>query len=107
MSSEIFQVRQQETLIEYLRMRVTELETENKALEAENAELRAKLERRPKRKMESAAAARWQTYEGFGETHTNAEWARRLNVPRNTLWRRLQAGATVEEFAAARRITYP
>ena len=39
------------------------------------------------------------TYEGFGKRLTCAEWARVLGVPRNTLWRHLTKGQTVEDFA--------
>lgn len=51
--------------------------------------------------------ARLRTYPGFGEEHTNAEWARRLGVPRNTLWRNLEKGLTVEQIAERRGIKYP
>lgn len=44
------------------------------------------------------------TYEGFGREYTCAEWARRLGVPRSTLWRNLTRGMTVEEFAAKRKL---
>lgn len=50
--------------------------------------------------------ARWKTFKGFGEEHTNAEWARRLGLPRNTLWKYLQKGMTIEEIAELRKITY-
>lgn len=50
--------------------------------------------------------ARWRTFPGFGEEHTNAEWARLLELPRNTLWRYLQRGLTIEEVAELRGIKY-
>lgn len=46
------------------------------------------------------------TYEGFGREYTCAEWARRLDVPRNTLWRWLNRGYSVEEFASNRGIKF-
>lgn len=46
-------------------------------------------------------------YPGFGEEHNGAEWARRLNIPRNSLWRYLTHGLTIEEVAEIRGITYP
>lgn len=46
-------------------------------------------------------------YQGFGEEHTNAEWARRLGMRRNTLWRNLQKGLTIEQVAEIRGIKYP
>lgn len=60
-------------------------------------------------------AARWNNgeytrglkYPGFGEEHTGAEWARLLNLPRNSLWRYLKKGLTIEEVAEIRGITYP
>jgi len=45
-------------------------------------------------------------YQGFGEKHTAGTWARLLSVPRNTLWRNLKAGMTVEEFAKKKGIEY-
>lgn len=51
--------------------------------------------------------ARWRKYPGFGEEHTNAEWAKLLELPRNTLWRYLQNGLTIEEIAELRGIKYP
>lgn len=47
------------------------------------------------------------TYKGFGEEHTGPEWARRLGVPRKTMWRYLQRGMTVEEIAEMRGSNYP
>lgn len=49
---------------------------------------------------------RGQKYPGFGEEHTNAEWARRLGIPRNSLWRYLQRGLTIELIAKYRGIKY-
>lgn len=51
-------------------------------------------------------AARHQLFEGFGEKHTRADWARLLGLPRNTLWRYLDRGLTVEEIAELRSIEY-
>lgn len=51
--------------------------------------------------------ARWRKYPGFSEEHTNAEWAKLLEIPRNTLWRYLQNGLTVEQIAKLRGIKYP
>ena len=45
-------------------------------------------------------------YDGFGERHTAGMWARLLGVPRNTLWRCLMNGASVEEFANSRGIKF-
>lgn len=45
-------------------------------------------------------------YSGFGETHSAGTWAKLLNVPRNTLWRILNNGGSVEEFARSRGIEY-
>lgn len=41
-------------------------------------------------------------YEYKGNRFTCAEWARRLGIPQNTLWRRLKRGQTIEEIIAAR-----
>lgn len=51
--------------------------------------------------------ARHRRLDGFGEAHTASEWARRLGLPRNTLWRYLKGGLTVEEAAQLRGIKYP
>lgn len=45
-------------------------------------------------------------YKGFGEAYSAGTWARLLNVPRNTLWRILKNGGSVEEFAKSRGIEY-
>lgn len=45
-------------------------------------------------------------HEGFGESHSITRWADLLGVPRNTMWRYLNAGLTVEEVAEIREITY-
>lgn len=50
---------------------------------------------------------RGEVYEGFGEHHTNAEWARRLGLSRQAMWRGLQKGLTVEQVAEKRGIKYP
>lgn len=50
---------------------------------------------------------RWQKYPGFGEEHTNAEWARRLKLPRNTFWRYRKRGLTIEQIVELRGIKYP
>lgn len=47
-----------------------------------------------------------ETYEGFGREYTCAEWARRLGVPRSTLWRWLVRGETIEEFARKKNIKF-
>ena len=50
---------------------------------------------------------RHQKFEGFGEEHTGAEWAKLLGIPRNTLWRYLfRRGLTIEEVAELRGIEY-
>ena len=50
---------------------------------------------------------RHQKFEGFGEKHTGAKWAKLLGIPRNTLWRYLfQRGLTIEEVAELRGIEY-
>lgn len=100
MSYDPYNVKQYEILVEHLRDQIAELQAENERLLAE-------LEKRPEPVKSTRAQSRWRTYGGFGEEHTNAEWARRLNVPRHVLWRRLQAGTTVEEYAAMRDIKYP
>ena len=41
-------------------------------------------------------------YEGFGMSWTAAQWARILELPANTVWRRLRAGETPEEIATRR-----
>lgn len=51
--------------------------------------------------------ARWRKYPGFGEEHTNAEWAKLLGLPRNTLWRYLKDGLTIEKIVEMRGIKYP
>ena len=51
--------------------------------------------------------ARWRKYLGFGEEHTNAEWAKLLGLPRNTLWRYLKDGLTIEKIVEMRGIKYP
>ena len=51
--------------------------------------------------------ARHRLYEGFGEKHTNAQWAKLLGLPRNTLWRYLQRGITIEEVARIRHTGNP
>lgn len=55
-------------------------------------------------------AKRWEGKEikhtGFGEKHTCAEWARRLDLPRNSLWRYLKNGLSIEEIAEIRKRKY-
>lgn len=51
-------------------------------------------------------AARHRTYEGFGEKHTAAEWAACLDIPRNSLWRYLANGLTIEQVVWMRGIEY-
>lgn len=46
-------------------------------------------------------------WEGFGEAHTNGQWAELLGLPRNTLARYLGKGMTIEEVAKMRGIKYP
>lgn len=58
-------------------------------------------------KMAAHIEARARTYEGFGENHTAAQWAKRLGLPRNSLWRYLKKGLTIEEVVRVRRINYP
>ena len=58
-------------------------------------------------KMADRIEARHRTYEGFGESHTAAQWAKLLGLPRTTLWRYLHACLTIEEVARIRRIDYP
>lgn len=58
-------------------------------------------------KATNRAEARHRTYKGFGEEHTNAQWARLLRLPRNTLWRYLTTGLTIEEIVIMRGIKYP
>lgn len=55
----------------------------------------------------SLMMSRWQKHPGFGEEHTNAEWARRLNLPRNTFWRYRKRGLTLEQIVELRGIKYP
>lgn len=45
-------------------------------------------------------------YEGFGEKHTAAEWARLLNVPGKTLRRDIKNGLTIKEIARVRKSSY-
>ena len=61
----------------------------------------------PSEDYENRVRALGRTFPGFGEEHTNAEWARRLGLPRNTVWRYLQRGFTVEQIAENRGIKYP
>ena len=60
----------------------------------------------PGKDYEARIEARSKTYPGFGEKHTNAEWAKLLGLPRNTLWRYLQRGLTIEEIAQKRGLKY-
>ena len=47
-------------------------------------------------------------FEGFGEQHTSAEWARRLGISRSTTWTYLfKRNCTVEEMATTLNLTYP
>lgn len=63
--------------------------------EKEKTEYRARLE------------SRYRKLEGFGEAHTASEWGKLLGLPRNTLWRYLKGGLTIEEAAKLRGIAYP
>lgn len=56
---------------------------------------------------EKRIEARWRKYPGFGEEHTNAEWAKLFGLPRNTFRRYLLNGMTVEQIAQARGVKYP
>lgn len=48
-----------------------------------------------------------QVFEGFGEKHTCAEWAKKLNLNRTTMWRYLFGkGLTIEQIANLRGIEY-
>ena len=58
-------------------------------------------------KMAAHIEARHRTYDGFGESHTGAQWAKLLGLPRNSLWRYLKKGLTIEEVARIRRVNYP
>ena len=49
--------------------------------------------------------ARHRTYEGFGEKHTAAQWAKLLGLPRNSVWRYLTNGLTIEEVCRVRGIS--
>lgn len=46
-------------------------------------------------------------YEGFGEKHTAAEWARLLNLPPTSLRDYLKNGLTIKEVARLRKVKYP
>ena len=46
----------------------------------------------------------YKTYEGFGRQHTAGQWAEILNLPRNTLWRYLKKGMSIEEVCQKRGI---
>lgn len=49
-----------------------------------------------------------QVFEGFGEKHTCAEWAKKLNLSRTSMWRYLfERGLSVEQIANLRGIEYP
>lgn len=54
----------------------------------------------------SRLEARWRRYEGFGEAHSCPRWAQLLGLPRNTLWRYLQRGLTIEQVVELRGIKY-
>lgn len=58
-------------------------------------------------KMASRIEARHRTYEGFGEKHTAAQWAKLLGLPRTSLWRYLNKGLTIEEVARIRQTGNP
>ena len=45
-------------------------------------------------------------YAGFGTLATCPEWAERLGIPRNSMWRYLKKGMTVEEVAEMRGVEY-
>lgn len=83
------------------------LTNENARLRAENKKLRELLDKPGGEWNSSRARARAQKYPGFGEMHTNAEWARRLGLNRGLIWRHLQRGGTIEELAEIREIKYP
>lgn len=50
---------------------------------------------------------RHKLYEGFGELHPGGRWSDLLGIPRNTMWRYLKKGLTVEEIAKLRGVKYP
>lgn len=56
--------------------------------------------------LNSRVIARNAKYEGFGEKHTAAEWARLFVTPRTSMWRYLKRGLTIEEIAQIRGIKY-
>ena len=54
--------------------------------------------------------ARYRKHDGFGENLTRAEWAHKLcplGLPRNSLWRYLEKGLTIEEIVEIRGLKYP
>ena len=82
--------------------------TENDRLKEENAKLRnIEPEKYDTEKAIAQIRARNCVYFGFGEAHNGSEWARRLGLPRNTVWRYFQRGLTVEEIAEMRGLKYP
>ena len=48
--------------------------------------------------------ARHKMYEGFGQKHTNAQWAKILGLSRNVTWRYFKRGLTVEDICRIRHI---
>ena len=48
-----------------------------------------------------------QVFEGFDEKHTCAEWAKRLNLSRTTMWRYLfERDLIIKQIAKLRGIEY-
>lgn len=65
----------------------------------------AKMTDQEHEKMVARVTARNRTYTGFGRSASAAEWARLLDLPRNTVWKYLQKGLTPEEIATARGVS--
>ena len=61
-----------------------------------------------KRKHSNVTSNKKKLFEGFGEQHTSAEWARKLGISRSTTWNYLfKRNNTVEEMATILNLTYP
>lgn len=58
-------------------------------------------------KMAGRIEARHRTYDGFGEKHTAAQWAKLLGLPRTSLWRYLKNGLSIEDVARIRQTGNP
>lgn len=46
-------------------------------------------------------------YEGFGLSLSGPAWSRLSGIPRNTLWKNLRKGLTIEEIYAKRGLPAP